>query len=293
MNSPFLRLGCAAMALLIAGPALAQPKKDPKKDSLRKEGEQIFNPSKVHPGAKTPDAAVWSVVIESFRGDDQEEASRAGLQKVKNETGLTDAYLEKRGPATVIAYGRYSDGSSKEAKAGLDRVRNAEAVVGNTGIKTKPFTSAFLAPPATIPGTMPEYDLRQARKVNGDWVIYTLQIGAYTRLDKPPTPEELAEFRKAAEQAVSTLRHEGEQAYYYHGPTGSNVTVGLFGKEDFDPQAPGMESPTLKMLRKRYPNNLYNGAGMHEKIKVMTKNGKQAQADRMQPSALVVVPKDE
>ncbi len=293
MNSPFLRLGCVTTAVLIALPAFGQPKKDPKKESLRKEGEQIFNPNKVQPGVKTPDAAVWSVVIESFRGDDQEKASRAGLQKVKTETGLTDAYLEKRGPAIVIAYGRYADGSSKEAKAGLDKVRNAEVVVGNSGIKTKPFASAFLAPPATIPGTMPEYDLRQARKVNGDWVIYTLQIGAYTRLDKPPTPAELAEFRKAAEQAVSTLRHEGEQAFYYHGPTGSNVTVGLFGKEDFDPQAPGMESPTLKMLRKRYPNNLYNGAGMHEKIKVMNKNGKQVEADRMQPSFLAAVPKNE
>lgn len=307
MNSPFLRherrhegkAGCrfaaVVAALAIALPLSAQsqdPKpRDSKKDTLRKEGEQLFGPNKVQPGAKSAEAAVWSVVIESFRGEDQEEASRNGLQKLKTETGLTDAYIEKRGPAIVIAYGRFTDGSSKETKAGLDKVRNTEVIISN--VKTKPFAAAFLAPPANIPGTIPEYDLRQAKKINGEWVIYTLQIGAYTRLDKAPNAAELAEFRKAAEQAVSQLRHEGEQAYYYHGPTKSMVTIGLFGKEDFDPQAPGAESPELVTLRKRYPYNLINGQGAHEKIKVTTKNGKQAEADRMQPSALVVVPKSE
>lgn len=287
MNHRFLRSLLAGLTVtVLVLPAVAQPKD---KD-LRKEGEKLFGPGKGG-GANGPKTdAMWSVVIESFRGDKAEEESRDGLQKLRTETGLTDAYLEQRGPAIVIAFGRYADGASKEAKAGLERVRNTEVVISN--VKTKPFANAFLAPPATIPGTIPEYDLRQAKKLNGDWVIYTLQIGAYTRRDKPPTAEELAEFRKTAEQAVGMLRHEGEQAYYYHGPTGSMVTVGLFGKEDFDPQTPGVESAALRVLRKRYPYNLYNGAGMHERIKVTTKTGKQAEADRMQPSALVVVPKE-
>ncbi len=289
MHRPFLRHGClisCLTAIVLAVPVAAQPKD---KDT-RKEGQKLFGPGKVGGQAGPKADAMWSVVIESFRGDKQEEESRAGLQKLRTETGLTDAYLEVRGPAIVIAVGRYADGASKEAKEGLNRVRNTEVVISN--VKTKPFANAFLAPPATIPGTIPEYDLRQAKKLNGEWVIYTLQIGAYTRRDKPPTAEELAEFRKTAEQAVGILRHEGEQAYYYHGPTGSMVTVGLFGKEDFDPQTPGIESAALKVLRKRYPYNLYNGAGMHEHIKVTTKSGKQAEADRMQPSALVVVPKE-
>lgn len=287
MNHRFLRSLLAGLTVtVLVLPAVAQPKD---KD-LRKEGEKLFGPGKGGGATGPKTDAMWSVVIESFRGDKAEEESRDGLQKLRTETGLTDAYLEQRGPAIVIAFGRYADGASKEAKAGLERVRNTEVVISN--VKTKPFANAFLAPPATIPGTIPEYDLRQAKKLNGDWVIYTLQIGAYTRRDKPPTAEELAEFRKTAEQAVGMLRHEGEQAYYYHGPTGSMVTVGLFGKEDFDPQTPGVESATLRVLRKRYPYNLYNGAGMHERIKVTTKTGKQAEADRMQPSALVVVPKE-
>jgi hypothetical protein len=296
MNSLFLRhgslIGCrlvAVVAALSVATVVHAQTKDPA--TLRKEGDKLFGPNKVQPGVKTSDAAVWSVVIESFHGDDKEEASRAGLQKLKAETSLTEAYLEQRGSAIVIAWGRFIDGSSKEAREGLQKVRDTEVIISN--VKTKPFAAVFLAPPANIPGTMPEFDLRQAKKVNGEWVIYTLQIGVYTRREKPPTPAELAEFRKTAEQAVSTLRHEGEQAYYYHGPTGSMVTIGLFGKEDFDPQTPGVESPTLTLLRKRYPYNLYNGQAIREKIKVNTKNGKQAEAERMQPSALVVVPKGE
>jgi hypothetical protein len=231
------------------------------------------------------------VVIEAFRGDDQEATSREGLKKLRAETGLADAYLEKRGTATIIAYGKYSDGASPEARAGLDKVRNTEVIISN--VKTKPFDRAFLAPPAEIPGTMPEYDLRQAKKLNGDWVIYTLQMAVYTRRDKAATPAEMAEFRKAAETAVTQLRREGEQAFYYHGPTGSMVTIGLFGKDDYDVQNPGVESPELTALRKRYPYNLLNGAGMKEKITVSTQSGKHAKMDRTQPSQLVAVPKSD
>ena len=113
----------------------------------------------------------------------------------------------------------------------------------------------------------------------------------YTRRDKAATPKEMAEFRKHAELAVTTLRREGEQAFYYHGPTGSMVTVGLFGQDDFDPQAAGVESPMLKQVRKRYPYNLLNGQGMKENVKVQLEGGGAGEATRMQPSSLVEVPK--
>lgn len=277
-------------ALLMAAPTLAQPS-GKSRDGLKKEGEKLFSgKGKDAAAGKDPGSnACWSVVIEAFRGDDQDQAARDGLAKVRSEAGLTDAYLEKRGTATVIAYGRFAEGTSKQAKEGLNKVRNTEVLISN--IKTKPFDRAFLAPPADIPGTMPEWDLRNAKKANGDWVIYTLQMAVYKRIDQAGTKEEMAEFRATAEKAVATLRREGEQAYYYHGPTGSMVTIGLFGKDDFDPQAPGVESAELTALRKRYPYNLLNGAAMIEKVTVTTQSGKQAKADRKQPSQLVAVPK--
>jgi hypothetical protein len=298
MMRPFLdlkftvrSLAALAAVAIVAAPASAQPDLPPKpKSSLRKEGEQLFGPAK----AKSADASgtsFWSVVIQAFRGDDQEQAAHDGLQKLRTETPLSDAYLEKRGNATVIAFGKYADASSKEAKEGLEKVRNTEVIISN--VKTKPFDKAFLAPPADIPGSIPEWDLRQARKTNGDWALYTLQMGVYTRTDKQPTPAELAEFRKAAETAVGNLRREGEQAFYYHGPKGSEVTIGLFGKDDFDPQTPGVESADLTALRKRFPYNLYNGQAIKESVRVTTQSGKQAQKQQMQSSRLVAVPKSE
>jgi hypothetical protein len=288
------RAACLLMAVLIVAlPAAAQNKGKKDKDAIRKEGAELFGPGKKSAKDKegaTP-SATWSIIIEGFRGDTQDEAARVNLEKVRTQAGLKDAYLEKRGPATVIAYGSFPQGESKEARDALAKVRNTEVVIA--GIKAKPFADAFLAPPAEIPGSIPEFDIRQVKKVHGDWVLYTLQIGVYTRNDKAPNAKELAEFRKTAELAVTKLRREGEQAFYYHGPTMSMVTIGLFGEEDFKPDQPGQESPALKELRKRYPHNLYNGQGTKETVTVNDPNGKQVKTTRIQPSGLVAVPKSD
>lgn len=278
-----------ALACAISEPVLAQSGKS--KEKLKKEGERLFTPGKETQRPDGKEGGHWSVVIEGFRGEDQESAAALALEKVRTQGGLPEAYLEKRGPATVVAVGRFAEGESKEAKQMLARVRNTEIVLAAG--KTRPFADAFLAPPADIPGNMPEYDLRNARKRQGEWAIYTLQIGVYTRLDKSPDAKELAEFRKMAELAVTTLRREGEQAFYYHGPTKSMVTVGLFGQEDFDPQTPAAQSAALMALRKRYPHNLYNGQGIKQTVKVNNQQGKQVTTTRMQPSSLVEVPKSE
>lgn len=265
-----------------------------KDKDLKKEGEKLFAPGKSKPSTNQSDPAAnstWSIVIDAFRGDGKEEVARECLQKVRTQGGLTEAYMEDRGKSTVVAVGRFPTSDSKEAKAALANVRGTEVMIAS--IKTKPFANAFLAPPATIPGTLPEYDLRQAQKLNGNWAIYTLQIAMYSRLDKDATPEEMKEFRKAAEQAVTILRHEGEQAFYYHGPKGSMVTIGLFGTEDFDPQAPKNDSPALTALRQRFPYNYFNGQGLVDHVKVTTQTGKQVKAEKMQSSRLVEVPKSE
>lgn len=265
------------------------PTKQPSKDELRDEGQQLFGPGKAKsaPGQ----APTWSIVIVAFRGDDRDAAAAKGLAKVKQETWLTDAYLERRGEASVVAYGHYDDPASKQARGDLERIKNMEVVVN--GAKTRPLSLAFLAPPEQISGTIPEYDLRNARKQDPD-ALYTLQIGVYSREDgKSASAAEQAEFRKTAEQAVVQLRHEGEMAFYYHGPHRSMVTVGLLGKDDFDPQAPGVESAALKALRARYPYNLLNGMGIR-RTTTMTNEATKAQVkkQKLESSALVGVPKD-
>lgn len=269
--------------------AAAQPAKD--KEKLKQEGREVFGPGKA-PAAKAEAGSSWSIVIAAFRGDDQDAQAAAALEKVRGEGNLRQAYLEKRGQSSVIAYGRYADPASKQAKADLELIKKVEVVVG--GEKQRPFAQSFIAPPEDVPGSMPEFDLRNARKQSGEWVLYTLQIGVYSREDgKEPSAADRDVFRKAAEQAVVQLRREGDPAYYFHGPRRSMVTVGLFGKDDFDPQTPGVESAALKALRARYPNNLNNGMGIRHVVRwVNPQNGAVAKKEKIESSALVNVPRE-
>ena len=82
------------------------------------------------------------------------------------------------------------------------------------------------------------------------------------------------------------MRREGEEAYYFHGPRRSMVTIGLFDETEYDTKAPGKpkQSKRLLDLRKAHPYNLVNGQGMRVKIK-----GQKGEGD-ISPSFLVNVP---
>jgi hypothetical protein len=191
--------------------------------------------------------------------------------------------MEQHGKSWVVAYGRYQDAADPAAVADLQRIK---AIVINN---QRPFAGAVLAPPENIPGSQPEFDLRQVRARMGEWALYSLQVAVYSREDLGrPSPKELAEYRKAAEQAVVQLRREGDPAYYYHGTTSSMVTIGVFGADDFDPTVPGVESPLLAKLRRKYPHNLLNGKAMRERIPGLPPN--HPDPYRLQPSRLVAVP---
>lgn len=286
------RVVLGALALLGAASLAACQQDRPQRPTMAEEGRELFGTGSGRTASSSSasregqSAGGWSIVIVAFRGPSQDADAQAGLARVRSVGNLPDAYLEKRGETTVIALGRYAGPDDPRAQADLERVRAVEAE------GQRPFAAAVLAPPAgaAAPGAFPEYDLRNAKRLNGDWALYTLQVGVYSREGGGPAkPEELAEFRKAAEAAVVQLRHEGHQAFYYHGPNRSMVTVGLFGKDDFDPQVPGISSPALRRMREAFPHNLLNGRGIRERIPGRPRNDPDAW--RLQPSALVAVPK--
>jgi hypothetical protein len=272
------------------------PAKDasPRDDAMIEEGKKVLSAPGATSGAASPGKG-WSVFIAAFRGDDKQAQAEEGLRRVRTLGGLPEAFIEARGEALVVAYGSFAEATSPEARAALERVRTME--IEFDGKRGKPFESAVLVPPeAASAGTIPEYDLRQARKQNA-WAIYTLQVAFYGKLDGPPaTPQETQEFRKAAEEAAVRLRREGDLAFYYHGQRGSTVTVGLFGADDFvaaqGAGKPEYESPALKALRKRYPNNLVNGAGVRQTVSTIGADGQMRKTAILQPSGLVGVPKD-
>ncbi len=246
------------------------------------------------PAGRVSEEAAWSIVIAGVVAPDDPPGTRRAvgleaLQRVQTEGGLPEAYLEPRGPALVIAYGRYPAPSDPAAQRDLERVR--ETVVNGA----RPFADAYLSPPPgdAYKGSVSEFDLRNARTQFGDKrAKYTLQVGVYgeNNPNAPlPTRRELQEIRGAAELAAATLRREGEMAFYYHGPVRSTVTIGLFSDQDIDPRQPGGEAASLRDLRKRHPYNLLNGKGIKEILRGQVGPDGRPR-EKMQESRLVAVP---
>lgn len=299
-------IGCV-LCMCLALPGLAQP--EPRESSQRKaQSSKAKSPAKVAPeqtgtsgsladegralfpgaggaaGARPVDPS-WRILIVAAQGPDAKSTAEMALWKVQNVGSLPEAYLVQDDPQTWrVCYGRYASGSDPVAKGDLRRIRDTR--VGDE----KPFENAVLMPPTDgeLPITSP-FDLRSvAHSLPEDHARYTLAIAFYTRADlEAPTKEELAECRKMAEEAVAKLRREGDQAYFYHGPNGSQVTVGVFGEMDHDPvKNPGVESLGLRAARTKHPNYLLNGMGQRKTIN--TTSGKKKV---MVPSALVEIPR--
>ncbi|MBC7773131.1 MAG: hypothetical protein H7210_11585, partial [Pyrinomonadaceae bacterium] len=221
----------------------------------------------------------WSIVLVVFRGEGSENGARIALGRIQKEGGLPEAYMQRMGPAWAVVFGKYSGPDDASGQADLKRIQAAEV----NGVRL--YAGTYLCPPpegnAPIRG---EFDLRNARAVHGKDAIYTLQVGVYSREDVTKlTAADVATIRKAAEDAAIKLRQEGELAFFYHGVNRSQVLVGAFELEDFDPKT-GRESPRLREAKIRHPYNLYNGAGYTAKVPGMTKS-------KLVPSGLVAIPK--
>jgi hypothetical protein len=285
-SRPCARGLVAGLVISLFGTSVwAQSGSDPKLDRFRKESKEVLKPSGQKSKSGQAQTSGWVIVVGAFTSEDQEEQARKAAQQLALEGSLTGVTVHKRGKTTVLEYGSYPTPDDARAQEDLARVRDL-TINGE-----KPLAEAFLAPPDEVAGTIPEFDLRNAPKNfrGKEKPLYTLQVAVYTRDDDTsPSPKELAEFRKTAEEAASQLRREGEQAFYYHGPNRSMVTIGLFGARDTDPLKPGVESMQLRELRERYKYNLLNGKGIRE-----TRKGTDGRdVTTMQPSFLVAVPKN-
>lgn len=273
IHAPF-RIAALATLLGLAGCSSSTEKE---KSELAQQGQEIFASAGSPERSGIEDSVAWSIVIVAYRGPERNSFANADLYKVHTQGGLPRAYVEDRGDASVIAYGRYESPDDPSAQRDLTMIR--EMVIGGG----RPFAGAALTPPsAAKAGSMPEYDLRNVKDRLGDWVIYTLQIGAYGKLDGRATADEMAEFRAAAEEAVLQLRREGEQAFYYHGPTMSSVVIGTWGTRDFEPNPidgrPALyQAPAILAAKEKFPHNLFNGQAVRSQ-------------GRLQPSKLVGVP---
>lgn len=274
---------CAAAAIAaLSAPAMAQSKskEDQKKEEILKEARKVFG-KEGEPGgsgeAKEPGG--WSVLVGIFRGDKHEEEAAKVLAEFRTAGMLPEAYAQKRGEATCILVGSFTGPDDPNAQAELKRIQSIEIN------RATPYAGSYLAPAhrTDLKGSIPEYNLVQAKLLYGKQAVQTLQVGVYGREDiDRPTEKDLKECRTAAEEAVIRLRQEGELAFYYHGPRRSMVCIGVFDLSDFDPQVPSYKSSRLREAQKRFPYNLYNGQAIRVK--------RPGQAPALQPSNLVAIP---
>jgi len=276
--------GCVCGALLVSTltGGCGETRDDGGLEKYADQSAAVLTPE-TSPGAPEPGAARgWSVLVAMVPSGRSDDAER--MLRTVQTAGLDRAFIGSRSGRPVIAFGSYDDPGSEEAQAGLARVRAVQVS------EMRPFATAVLMPPPAVrsAGGADSLDLRGVKARLGDVAVYTLQIGVYGRADyQHPTQEELALFREQAELAVQKLRGDGEKAFFYHGPNSSSVTIGVFSEDDHDGNTmPAVESPGLRALRQRFPNNLLNSEGLMETVK--TDRGP---VKRLQASRLVAIPK--
>ena len=212
------------------------------------DGKRLDQPSALDDASDgSTNSKGWTVVLASFSGPEAVEAARQSLEQVSKESGRRDVSIRRTPRGAALVVGSFAAPEAPEAGRTLAEMRARE--VGGT----RPFASAFLAPPVETldAGELPELNLANAKRSFGARAKYTLQIGVYEAANRQ-------EAKRAAEKAALVLRQQGEMAFYYHGDSLSMVTVGVFGDADFDKDF-RPKSPALGALRQRYPLNLLNG----------------------------------
>jgi len=227
--------------------------------------------AEVFDGRAAPEAGKpWAILLGVYSGPGaMSRAELAAARARGGEAGLSSAraFPREKGGA-VLLFGGYDDPGDRAAQRDLERVKGL--VVDGA----RPYRGAFLTPQGGPPeGSNPELDLNQARERHGQGAEYTLQVAVYQS-------ETRGDAVRAAEEAAAELRRGGDLAFYYHGPTRSMVTVGLFGERDFNPET-GRRSSELQRLQERFPHNLLNGRTIIER---------RVEGERTQPSTLVRVP---
>jgi len=162
-------------------------------------------------GCRQAERRELTVLLTEYKGPTAvQEAQR--LAKELSDQGLPDVFVVEGAQFASVCVGRYPSWKDEKADAMLKRVRFIRDARGQF-----PFMGVLLVP---VPEAMPEdpWPLEQAKGV------FTLHVASWE-----------APGRMAKAQAYAAeLRREGHEAYVYHGPRLSMVTIGAYGPEIFD-----------------------------------------------------------
>jgi hypothetical protein len=166
--------------------------------------------------------AHYTIKLYRYTGPDHMRTAARGKRAAAEMAGLPDPFILHERAASTLYAGRY-----RTREAAMDDLRRAQQ--WQSPSRLRPFQAAFVMPyPTEDPQANPAWDLERADGA------YTVLVEVYHNDPK----KNMNRRKEAAVQRCKELREEGEEAYYYHGPANSVVTIGLF------------DDSAVKMVRK-------------------------------------------
>lgn len=220
------------------------------------------------PRHTSQDQGGWAIQLATFSGNHKLNAAKRLVDYLKEHTTIKDAWVYPQGSDALVMQGRFTEADSPAIQAQLHEVRQMVIEDAKRFEKAQVVAYGKMAEADVQPS-----DLAQFAGIQG----YTLQVAFFDKAGGP-------QFREAAEAYCRQLRKKNEQAFYYHGPNRSMVTIGLFTDADWEGTGVSKHyGPKIRELQERYPNNLGNGSTIVEK-----ENG---QIIGDQPSVLVHLPR--
>lgn len=161
-----------------------------------------------------PKDAQWTIYCATLAGDDHIAMAKALRKSLVERTGMRDWNVVTESGQSRLYYGFYRAIDDPDAKR--DR-RKIDEMVDGAG--ERPFKAChFVQLNAPDPESPPEWNLVNAPPDK----VWTLIIAAYK--DHP-------DRKRAAVESVRDARARGEEAYYYHGESISNVCIGAWPDE--------------------------------------------------------------
>jgi hypothetical protein len=188
----------------------------------------------------------WAIEVARFEGRRADRKAERLADRLREELRIADVWWDTVGydeDKAVVYRGQYVDPKGVIAQEDLQQTRRLR-LDGRT-----PFELAELV---DLGGTtfLTDSPLDLSRHPGK----YSLMIGYYdARLGE--------DYRLAAEEVAQMLRERGEEAYVYHVPDKSAVTIGLFDVDAFATGDDGQRtySQAVREVQQKHPTLMGNG----------------------------------
>jgi hypothetical protein len=205
--------------------------------------ENLFGGGSAAPAGEADRTIILATFTDPLQHAQQAEDYR---RKITEKLGWKDVFVHTEKGRSVLLWGRYV--TDDQAQSNLRKAKTYRAADG-----TAVFAQAFIAP---LPGgtdTGPaEWNLKNATGA------YTLLVAVFK---DDPEHKYVGRKKGDAVDLVKKLRDAGREAYFYHQPGMSNVTIGSFPANAVRREGDNVTvlDPRVTQLQQEFPELLVNG----------------------------------